>query len=50
MKNTTHLKLNAKYTKILTTVFNQLHLIIITIVLILYSVETAISWFLFKDY
>ncbi len=41
MKSITPFKLKEKHTKILTTLFNQLHLIIITIVLILYSVETA---------
>lgn len=41
MKSVKHFKLKTKYKNILTGLFNQLHLIIITIVLILYSVETA---------
>ncbi len=43
MKNLTQLRLKEKHVKILTSLFNQLHLIIITIVLVLYSVETATS-------
>ncbi|WP_298222493.1 hypothetical protein [Flavobacterium sp.] len=41
MKNINSFKLKEKHAKILKTLFDQLHLIIITIVLILYSVETA---------
>jgi len=41
MKNINSFKLKEKHVRILKTLFDQLHLIIITIVLILYSVETA---------